>query len=46
YNLTAYALDARPSLPDNSTAAELEAWMAGHVLARTTLIGTYARQVV
>lgn len=46
YNLTAYALDARPAVPENATAEQLEAAMEGHVLARTSLIGLYARQAV
>jgi Raf kinase inhibitor-like YbhB/YbcL family protein len=43
YNFTAYALNVRPSLPDNTTAPDLDAAIAGHVLARATLVGTYAR---
>jgi Raf kinase inhibitor-like YbhB/YbcL family protein len=43
YNFTAYALDLRPGLGGNATAADLDAAMAGHVLARATLIGTYER---
>lgn len=46
YNFTAYALDAKVTLPDNATAMQLEQAMAGHVLARTTLIGLYQREVV
>jgi len=46
YNFTAYALDARPNLAANATVQDLEAWMPGHVVAQTTLIGTYARKVV
>lgn len=43
YNFTAYALDLRPALQGNVTAHDLEAAMAGHVLAQATLIGTYER---
>ena len=46
YEFTVYALGIRPMVPDNATAPELEAAMAGHFLARTTLIGTYGRSVV
>jgi Raf kinase inhibitor-like YbhB/YbcL family protein len=45
YNLTAYALDLRPSLPANATAAQLDGAMAGHVIGRATLIGLYTRKV-
>jgi Raf kinase inhibitor-like YbhB/YbcL family protein len=44
YNLTAYALDTWPSLPANATAAQLDAAMAGHIVAKATLIGLYARK--
>lgn len=44
YNLTAYALDARPAVPENATAEQLEAAMEGHVLATASLIGLYSRQ--
>lgn len=43
YNFTAYALDTRPALPANATAAQLEAAIAGHVLRQATLVGTYQR---
>lgn len=46
YTFTAYALDAAPEVRENATAAELDAAMEGHVLARTTLIGLYGREVV
>jgi Raf kinase inhibitor-like YbhB/YbcL family protein len=46
YNFTVYALDERPAVPDNATAAQLEEAMAGHILARTTLIGMYGRSIV
>lgn len=43
YTFTAYALDMRPGLGANATAADLDAAMAGHILAQATLIGTYER---
>jgi len=46
YTFTAYALDAAPDVRENATATELETAMEGHVLALTTLVGTYGRQVV
>ncbi|HUR25192.1 MAG TPA: YbhB/YbcL family Raf kinase inhibitor-like protein [Candidatus Thermoplasmatota archaeon] len=46
YNLTVYALAGRPAVRGNATALELEDAMEGHILARTSLHGTYARHVV
>ena len=46
YNFTVYALDVRPTVRGNATAAELEAAMEGHVLAQTSLLATYSRHVV
>ncbi len=44
YHFKLYALDAMLGLPDTTTATDLLAAMAGHVLAETELIGTYERK--
>lgn len=45
YNFTVHALDvAGIAIPDNATAAQVEAAIAGHTIGRgATLVGTYAR---
>jgi hypothetical protein len=43
YRLKLYALDTTLALED-PTKAELEAAMAGHVLAEAVLVGTYAKE--
>ena len=43
YVFELYALDAPLGLPPGSTRAEVERAMEGHVLARTELVGRYAR---
>lgn len=46
YFFLLYALDTALADLQTPTRAELEAAMAGHVLARAELIGTYEKQVV
>ncbi|RQW77358.1 MAG: YbhB/YbcL family Raf kinase inhibitor-like protein [Geobacter sp.] len=43
YFFRLFALDTRIKLPVNSKKAELEAAMAGHILATAELMGTYGR---
>ena len=43
YVFTLYALDATLTLPPNTTKAQLERTMAGHILAKAELIGLYRR---
>ncbi len=43
YVFELYALDGPLGLPPGSTRAEVEHAMRGHVLARTSLVGSYAR---
>lgn len=45
YVFELHALDAPLGLPPGSTRAEVERAMEGHVLARSTLVGTYAREI-
>jgi Raf kinase inhibitor-like YbhB/YbcL family protein len=44
YTFQLFALDAALSLPPGRTAADVEAAVAGHILAQATLIGLYKRQ--
>jgi Raf kinase inhibitor-like YbhB/YbcL family protein len=43
YHFRLYALDRRLNLSADATAAEVEAAMAGHVVAAGELVGTFAR---
>ena len=43
YFFRLYALDAMLDLAPGSTRAELDQAMAGHIVAETTVIGTYGR---
>lgn len=43
YFFELYALDTTLALPVSANRAELEAAMAGHILARSELIGTYGQ---
>ena len=45
YHFKLYALDVVLDLPQTTGFAELEAAMAGHMLAEAELIGTYERKV-
>ncbi len=42
YQFKVYALDIKLDLPPSAAKKDLEAAMAGHILAQTQLIGTYA----
>lgn len=44
YIFKLYALDATLSLSAKTTKADLESAMKGHILAQSTLLGTYSRQ--
>jgi Raf kinase inhibitor-like YbhB/YbcL family protein len=44
YYFKLFALDIAPCLPKTSGLQELEAAMAGHILAETELMGTYERK--
>jgi Raf kinase inhibitor-like YbhB/YbcL family protein len=44
YYFKLYALDGTLTLPASTTKADLVAAMAGHILAETSLMGTYSRQ--
>jgi len=43
YRFRVLALDDRPDLPPGAPAADLQAALAGHVLAEGILVGTYGR---
>ena len=43
YRFTLYALDATPALQPGATREEVDAAIYPHVLAETTLVGTYER---
>jgi Raf kinase inhibitor-like YbhB/YbcL family protein len=43
YYFHAYALDAALSLPSSAKKAEVEKAMAGHIIAKGSLMGTYSR---
>jgi len=43
YVFTLFALDSKLALPRGSSASRLHAVMRGHVVSRTTLVGTYGR---
>jgi Raf kinase inhibitor-like YbhB/YbcL family protein len=44
YFFKLYALDTTLDLPENTTKAQLEKAMKGHILGQTQIIGTYSRQ--
>jgi Raf kinase inhibitor-like YbhB/YbcL family protein len=44
YRFTIYALDGQLGLSGAPGRSEIESAMQGHILARTTLIGTYRRK--
>jgi Raf kinase inhibitor-like YbhB/YbcL family protein len=44
YHFQLYALDRRLDLPPGADKAALKRAMSGHILARTTLTGTYERK--
>ncbi len=44
YFFKLYALDTTLDLPANTTKAQLEKAMKGHILGQTQIIGTYSRQ--
>ncbi len=44
YQFTLYALDTTLDLPPSSVKTDLERALAGHILASTVLVGTYARR--
>ena len=43
YYFRAYALDATLSLPSSATKSAVEKAMAGHIIAKGSLMGTYSR---
>jgi Raf kinase inhibitor-like YbhB/YbcL family protein len=44
YYFQAYALDAALSLPSSATRAAVEKAIAGHIIAKGSLMGTYSRE--
>jgi Raf kinase inhibitor-like YbhB/YbcL family protein len=44
YYFRAYALDAALSLPSSATKSAVEKAMAGHIIAKGSLMGTYSRE--